>query len=110
MMFSIFIFTALPNPQVTILTGGSVTAGTNTSFLRCSVQSIPHQAVGLTIAWTRLEDSTSQRISLGSNPQLHLRPLRTSDSGQYTCTVTIVINDETSVSGEASIDLVVDSE
>ena len=44
------------------------------------------------------EDNTSH--SIDSKPYLNFTSLRTSDSGNYTCRVTINTTNETSVSGE----------
>ena len=85
---------------MSIIIGGFSTAGHTTFFLTCSVILEPHLVVEPSFAWTR-QNSTSQII--GSNPHLNFTPLRTSD----TCTVTVNITDETIVSGEDSVDLVV---
>ena len=90
---------------MSIISGGSLTAGHTTFFLTCPVMLEPHLAVEPSFAWTR-QDSISQII--GSN-SYHFTPLRTSDSGHYTCTVTVNIADETFASGEDSLDLVVTS-
>ena len=91
---------------MSIIIGGFSTAGHTTFFLTCSVILEPHLVVEPSFAWTR-QNSTSQII--GSNPHLNFTPLRTSDSGNYTCTVTVNNTDETIVSGEDSVDLVVTS-
>ena len=67
---------------------------------------VPHLVVEPSFGWTK-EDNTSN--SLGSKPHLNFTSLRTSDSGNYTCTVTINTTDETSVSGEDTMHLIVTS-
>ena len=91
---------------MSIIGGGSLIAGHTTLILTCSVMSESHLIVEPSYTWTR-QNSTFQII--GSNPHLNFTPLRTSDSGHYTCTVTVNISDETFVSGEDSLDLVVTS-
>ena len=54
-------------------------------YLTCSVQLPPYLLVEASIIWTKLE-SIHQ---VGSSQQFNFNPLRTSDSGQYTCTMTI---------------------
>ena len=66
----------------------------------------PHPVVEPSFTWTRL-DSGSQSIS--SEPQLTFTSLRTSDSGYYTCTVTVNITDEAPVSGNETLNLIVTS-
>ena len=65
-----------------------------------------HLEVRPSFTWKR-QDSTSQ--SIGSKPRLNFTPLRTSDSGNYTCTVTIDITDGISVSGRDTLNLIVAS-
>ena len=64
----------------------------------------PHLVVEPSFAWTK-EDKTSH--SIGSKPHLNFTSLRTSDSGNYSCTVTVNITDEMSISGEDSLYLIV---
>ena len=66
----------------------------------------PHLVVEPSFAWTR-QDSGSQIIS--SEPHLTFTSLRTSDSDYYTCTVTVNITDETPVSGNETLNLIVTS-
>ena len=82
---------------------GTPTAG-QIYYLTCSVQLPPHLLVEASIVWTKLE-SISQ---FDSSQQLNFNPLRTSDSGQYTCTMTID-TDEVSISGENKTNLMVTS-
>ena len=84
------LYAALPDPQVSIIYGGSSTAGHTTFFLTCSVMLEPHfiLVVEPSFAWTK-EDNTSH--SIGSEPHLNFTSLRTSDSSLYTCTVTLDI-------------------
>ena len=84
----------------------SLTAGNNAPFINCSVMFESHLEVRPSFTWTR-QDSTSQII--GSEPRLNFTPLRTSDSGNYTCTVTINITDRISVSGKDTLYLIVTS-
>ena len=100
------LYTALPDPQVSIIYEGSLTAGHTTFFLTCSVMLEPHLIVEPSFAWTR-QDKTSH--SIGSKPHLNFTSLRTSDSGHYTCTVTVNITDKISISGEDSIYIMVTS-
>ena len=96
-------YTALPSPQVTIYSRGSSTVGHALSLI-CSVVLVPYLVVEPSIVWTK-QDNVSRRMSLDSNVQLDFIPLRTSDGGHYTCTVTIDISDETSVSANDSLNL-----
>ena len=64
----------------------------------------PHLEVEPSFTWTR-QDSTSQ--SIGSEPHLNFTSLRTSDSSNYTCTVTIDITDGISISGKDTLNLIV---
>ena len=73
-------------------------------YLTCSVQLPPHLLVEASIAWTKHESIRQ----VGSSQQLNFYPLKTSDSGQYTCTMTIDI-DEVSFSEENTTDLMVTS-
>ena len=91
---------------MSIIIEGSLTAGHTTFFLTCSVMLEPHLVVEPSFTWTR-QNSTSEII--GPNPYLNFTSLRTSDSGHYTCTVTVNITDKTFVRGEDSLDLVVTS-
>ena len=97
---------ALPDPQVFIIQNGSLIAGHTTFFLTCCVMLVPHLVVEPSFTWTK-EDNTSH--SIGSKPQLNLTSLKTSDSGNYTCTVIINTTDETSVSGVDTLHLMVTS-
>ena len=56
------------------------------------------------IVWTKLESIRQ----FDSGQQLNFNPLRTSDNGQYTCTMTID-TDEVSFNGENTTDLMVTS-
>ena len=67
---------------------------------------VPYLVVEPSFAWTK-EDNTSH--SIGSKPHLNFTSLRTSDSGNYTCIVTINTTNETSVSGEDTLSLMVTS-
>ena len=91
---------------MSIIIGGTLTAGHTTFSLTCSVMLEPHLVVESSFIWTK-QDSTSQIT--GSNPHLNFTLLKTSDSGHYTCTVSVNITDETFVSGEDSLDIVVTS-
>ena len=64
----------------------------------------PYLLVEASIVWTRLE--SIRQVS--SSQQLNFNHLKTSDSGQYTCTMTID-TDEVSFSGENTTDLMVTS-
>ena len=97
---------ALPDPQVSIIQNGSLIAGHTTFLLTCSVMLEPHLVVEPSFAWTK-EDNTSH--SIGSKPHFNFTSLRTSDSGNYTCTVTINTTNETSVIGEDTLCLMVTS-
>ena len=66
----------------------------------------PHLVVEPSFAWTK-EDNTFQ--SKGFKPHLNFTSLRTSDSGHYTCTVTVNVTDEISVSGKDTLILMVTS-
>ena len=70
--------------------------GHTTFFLTCCVMLVPHLVVEPSFVWTK-EDNTSHSIS--SNQHLNFTSLRTSDSGNYTCIVTINTTNETSISG-----------
>ena len=72
--------------------------------LNCSVQLPPYLLVEASIVWIK-QESIRQ---VGSSQQLNFNPLKTSDSGQYTCTMTIN-TDEVSFSGENTTDLMVTS-
>ena len=102
----LFPHKALPDPQVLVLHNGSLIAGHTTFFLICSVMLEPHLVVEPSFAWIK-DDNTSHNI--GSEPHLNFTSLRTSDSGNYTCTVTINTTDETSVSGVDTLHLIVTS-
>ena len=82
---------------------GSPTAGQIYS-LTCSVQLPPHLLVEASILWTK-QESIHQ---VGSSQQLHFNPLRTSDSGQYTCTMTID-TDNVTFNGKNTTNLMVTS-
>ena len=62
----------------------------------------PHLLVEASIVWTK-QESIHQ---VDSSQQLNFNPLRTSDSGQYTCTMTI---DRVNFTGETTADLIVTS-
>ena len=64
----------------------------------------PYLLVETSIVWTK-QESIRQ---VGSRQQLQFNPLKTSDSGQYTCTMTID-TDEVSISGENTTELMVTS-
>ena len=66
----------------------------------------PYLVVESSFAWTK-EDNTSH--SIGSEPHDNFTSLRTSDSGLYTCTVTVNITDEISITREDSLYFVVTS-
>ena len=97
---------SLSDPHVSlILPSGTPTAG-QTYSLTCSVQLPPYYlTVEPSIVWTWQDDIFQNNTS----QQLYFNSLKTSDSGQYTRTVTITITNETAVSGEYSIYLVVTS-
>ena len=82
---------------------GTPTAG-QVYALTCSVQLPPYLLVETSIVWTKLESIRQ----VGSSQQLNFNPLKTSDNGQYTCTVTID-TDEVSFNGESTTDLMVTS-
>ena len=60
------------------------------------------------IEWTR-QDGTVLNASSGSSLQLNFDPLRTSDITHYTCHAMLDITGVVSVSGEDSIDLLINS-
>ena len=91
---------------MSILENGSLTAGHNIFFLTCSVMLEPHLVVEPSFTWTK-EDNTSH--SIGSKSHLNFTSLRTSHSGNYTCIVTINTTNETSVSVEDTLSLLVTS-
>ena len=91
---------------MSIIQTGSLTAGQTAHYLNCSVIFEPNLEVELSFRWTR-QDNTSQ--SIGSEPHLNFTPLKTSDSGNYTCTVTIDITNGISVSGKDTLNLIVAS-
>ena len=62
----------------------------------------PYLLVEASIVWTK-QESIHQ---VGSSQQLNFNPLRTTDNGQYTCTMTID-TDEVSFSGENTTNLIV---
>ena len=99
-------YKALPDPEVLVLHNGSLIAGHTTFFLICSVMFEPHLVVEPSFAWTR-QDNTSH--SIGSKPHLNFISLKTSDSGNYTCRVTIDITDGISVTGVDTLHLIVTS-
>ena len=80
---------------------GTPTAG-KIYYLTCSVQLPPHLLVEASIVWTK-QESIRQ---FDSSQQLNFNPLRTSDNGQYTCTMTIN-TDGVFFSGENTTDLMV---
>ena len=84
-------------------TNGTPTAGQIYS-LTCSVQLPPHLLVEASIVWTKRESIRQ----VGSSQQLNFNPLRTSDSGQYTCKMTID-TDEVSFNGKNTTNLIVTS-
>ena len=91
--------------NVSVLPIGSGIGG-QVYYLLCSVQLPPQlMAEPSSIVWTK-EDNDYQ---LSSSQQLTFNSLRTSDGGQYTCTVTIETTSGASAHGEASADLVVTS-
>ena len=59
--------------------------------------------------WTRQDGSHVSAIS-GSSLLLIFNPLRTSDAGHYTCTATVLVPDVLTVSGEESLEVIVQSE
>ena len=87
------VFIAHPN--------GTPTAG-QIYYLTCSVQLPPYLLVEASIVWTK-QESIRQ---VGSSHQLNFNPLRTSDSGQYACTMII---DRVNFTGESTTDLIVTS-
>ena len=96
MLFS----TDLPSPVVSIIqTSGQPTAGQSYSLI-CSVQT----PLTTYYIWT---DTSSGQVS-GSSV-LSFDPLRTSDGGQYTCTVTVGECEAQSVTEEKSTQLIVAS-
>ena len=64
----------------------------------------PYLLVEASIVWTKQESI----CQVGSSQQLNFNPLKTSDSGQYTCTMTID-TDEVSFNGENKTNLMVTS-
>ena len=91
---------------MSIIYNGSLIAGHTNFVLTCFVMLEPHLVAEPSFAWTK-EDNTS--YSIGSKPHLNFTSLRTSDSGNYTSTVTINTTDETSVSGEDTLCFIVTS-
>ena len=97
-----FSFSAVTNLHVFVThPNGTPTAG-QIYYLTCSVQLPPHLLEEASIVWTKQE--TIHQV--GSSQQLNFNPLRTSDSGQYTCTMTI---DKVNFTGESTTDLIVTS-
>ena len=101
--YSMLFSTDLPSPVVSIIqTSGQPTAGQSYS-LTCSVQSF-QTPITTHYIWT---DMSSGQVS-GSSV-LSFDPLRTSDGGQYTCTVTVGECEAQSVTEEKSTQLIVAS-
>ena len=98
------LLTSVTDLQVSIVHPNVTPTAGQIYSLNCSVQLKTHLLVEASIVWTKLE-SIHQ---VGSSQQLNFNPLRTSDSGQYTCTMTID-TDEVSFSGENTTDLIVTS-
>ena len=89
---------------MSILPIGSPIAGHEFS-LTCSVQLPPQLMAEPNFVWTKTESDYQPR----SSQQLTFSSLRTSNGGQYTCTVTIEATGGASTHYEASTDLVVTS-
>ena len=101
--YSILFSTDLPSPVVSIIqTSGQPTAGQSYSLI-CSVQTF-QTPITTHYIWT---DMSSGQVS-GSSV-LSFDPLRTSDGGQYTCTVTVGECEIQSVTGEKSTQLIIAS-
>ena len=97
-----FLLSAVTDLHVSIAhPNGTPTAG-QIYYLICSVQLPPYLLVEASIVWTK-QESIRQ---VGSGQQFNFNPLRTSDSGQYTCTMTI---DRVNFTGESTTDLMVTS-
>ena len=101
--YSMLFSTDLSSPVVSIIqTSGQPTAGQSYSLI-CSVQSF-QTPITTHYIWT---DMSSGQVS-GSSV-LSFDPLRTSDGGQYTCTVTVGECETQSVTREKSTQLIVAS-
>ena len=96
------LLTFVTDLQVTIVHPNVTPTAGQIYSLNCSVP--PYLLVEASIVWTK-QESISQ---VGSSQQLNFYPLRTSHSGQYTCTMTID-TDEVSFSGENTTNLMVTS-
>ena len=73
-------------------------------YLTCSVQLPPYLLVEASIVWTK-QESIHQ---VGSSQQLIFNPLKTPDSGQYTCTMSID-TDNVTFNGKNTTNLMVTS-
>ena len=104
-------------PMVSIVTSGSAPLYAGTSFsLTCnftlspSVDTSPATAVSWRVSGTAV-DTSSDRIT-ASGDSLSFSPLATSDSGSYTCEVTVTTQEHTTVEGSgqsAAVEVTVES-
>ncbi len=109
----LYLFTALPDPVVTIMSSPSlpILAGTSLT-LTCTVDMVDFLAVEPVLVWTRVDGQTLTGSLSGLTNTLSFDPVVTSNADQYTCTATVnvpVVNiiDRT---GNNTVDLNVDSE
>ena len=108
-LVNVCLSTALPAPIVTISPASDVLTVGQSYTLTCTVMVVPHLVVEPTIQWTRQNEAELiTTSSSGTILQLNFDPLQLSDGDIYTCTANINITDiETSVSNEASRDVIV---
>ena len=90
------------SPASGLLTAGQVYS------LTCSVQVVDHLVVEPSVEWTR-QDGSQVTATSGSSLLLNFNPLRTSDGNRYTCTATVNVPSEVTVSGEQSVGVTVQS-
>ena len=103
-MYFIIFSSAVTDLHVSIAHPNATPTAGQIYFLTCSVQLPPYLLVEASIVWTK-QESIHQ---VGSSQQFNFNPLRTSDSGQYTCTMTID-TDKVTFNGKNTTDLMVTS-
>ena len=97
----------LPAPEVGSVEDSRVTAG-DSHTLRCTVTEIPHLAVQPTVKL--MGPGGIMATSMGLLVTHIVNPVRTSDSGQYTCRVSVSIpSASVDVSSQSSSTLTVQS-
>ena len=85
-LLTIFAFISAPVIEVLLSDGGILTVGENHTFT-CNISGIQNLNSTIVYKWTK-NNGTQSRVGTNSNT-LSFFSLRLSDSGEYTCMVTI---------------------